>query len=194
MKADTATEQSKLAPLQAQLDQAQRDAAHAATFKAELQSLQQAMPDSPALAAFIRDANGIADASGVSWQSVTHGPPTPAPTASMSITVGIQVKGTYAQVIDYLGRSSPRCKRLVVVDSVQLTTAGHHRRDDRRRAVDRASRPGRSAARSSSRHDLGPHVRDAERDRRRRRATGASSDRSAPRRHRRRPRPATRRR
>ena len=36
-------------------------------------SLQLAMPNSPALAAFIRDANAIADQSGVAWQSVTHG-------------------------------------------------------------------------------------------------------------------------
>ena len=35
---------------------------NAAEFKAQLASLQQAMPDTPALAAFIRDANGIAAA------------------------------------------------------------------------------------------------------------------------------------
>src|SRR5207249_4978185 len=77
VKEETATQEAKLAPLQAQLAQARRDAAHAAQFKAQLESLQQAMPASPALAAFIRDANAIASASGVSWQSVTHAPPTP---------------------------------------------------------------------------------------------------------------------
>src|SRR5579863_9250125 len=75
VKADTVTERAKLQPLRAQLAQAQTDASHAAAFKAELQSLQLAMPDSPALAAFIRDANNIAAASNASWQSVTHATP-----------------------------------------------------------------------------------------------------------------------
>ena len=64
-----------------------------ATFKAQLPSLQQAVPNSPALAAFIRDANGIADASEISWQSVTHGPPAPDATGVSSIAVGIQHQG-----------------------------------------------------------------------------------------------------
>jgi Tfp pilus assembly protein PilO len=122
VRADTDIEQSKLDPLQAQLTQAQHDAAHAATFKAQLESLQQAMPDSPALAAFIRNANDISQASGVTWQSVTHGPPTVGTDGVNSITLGIQVKGTYAQVMDYLTRLS-KLDRLVVVDGVQLATA-----------------------------------------------------------------------
>jgi Tfp pilus assembly protein PilO len=122
VRADTAIQQSKLDPLQAQLAQAQRDAANAATFKAQLESLQLAMPDSPALAAFIRNANDISKASGVSWQSVTHGPPTIGADGVNSITLGIQVKGTYAQVMDYLTRLA-KLQRLVVVDGVQLSTA-----------------------------------------------------------------------
>ena len=80
------------------------------------------MPDSPALAAFIRNANDIAQASGVSWQSVTHGPPTVGLDGATSITLGIQVKGTYAQVQDYQTRLAA-LQRLVVVDGVQLSTA-----------------------------------------------------------------------
>ena len=124
VRADTAIEQSKLEPLQAQLAKAQRDAAHAAEFKAELESLQTAMPNSPALAAFIRDANDIAQSTGVSWQSVTHGPPTLGTDGVNSITLGIQVKGTYAQVMDYLGKVAG-LQRLIVVDGVQLTTAAN---------------------------------------------------------------------
>jgi Tfp pilus assembly protein PilO len=123
VRADTATEQTTLDPLEAQLAQANRDAANAATFKAQLESLQQAMPDSPALAAFIRSANDIADASGVSWQSVTHGPPTVGTDGTTTITVGIQVKGTYAQVMEYLTRLA-KLERLLVVDGVQVSTAG----------------------------------------------------------------------
>jgi len=122
VKADTADERSKLEPLQAQLSKAQRDAAHAASFKAELQSLQLAMPDSPALSAFIRDANGIAEASGVTWQSVSHSTPTEGVAGVMSITLGITVKGTYEQVMDYLSRLD-QLQRLVVVDSVQFNAA-----------------------------------------------------------------------
>ena len=123
VKADTANQESRLSPLQSQLARAQNDAAHASTFDAQLKSLQEAMPNSPALAAFIRDANQIAEQSGVAWQSVTHSPPTPGNGGSMSITVGIQVKGTYGQVLEYLNQLSA-LKRLVVVDSVQLATAG----------------------------------------------------------------------
>jgi len=122
-KAATATERAKVAPLQSQLTQARADAAHAATFKAELQSLELAMPDSPALAAFIREANGIAQASGVTWESVSHAPPTPGDGDVMSITVGITVKGTYPQLVDYLGRLAG-LQRLVVVDSVSFASAG----------------------------------------------------------------------
>lgn len=122
VKADTATERDKLQPLQSQLALAQKDASHAAQFKAELQSLQSAMPDSPALAAFIRDVNGIAAASGVSWQSVSHAQPTLGAAGVMSITVGIVVQGTYPQVMDYLGRLA-QLQRLLVVDSVQFNPA-----------------------------------------------------------------------
>jgi Tfp pilus assembly protein PilO len=119
---ETATAQSKLDPLQSQLHIAQEAAAHASTLKADLASLQLAMPDSPALAEFIRDANQISDDTGVSWQSVTHGPPTIGNDGVTSITLGIQVKGTYAQVMDYLAKLGA-LQRLVVVDGVQFSTA-----------------------------------------------------------------------
>jgi Tfp pilus assembly protein PilO len=121
-KAETETEKSKLEPLQAQLAKAQRDAANEAAFKAQLQSLRLAMPDSPALSAFIRDANSIASDSGVAWQSVTHAAPVAGTDGVMSIAVGITIKGTYPQVMDYLGRIA-ELQRLVVVDNVQFTAA-----------------------------------------------------------------------
>ena len=122
IKADTASEQAKLTPLESQLAQARKDASHAAEFKAQLVSLQAAMPDSPALAEFIRDLNGIAAASDVSWQSVTHAAPTAGTDAVMSITVGITIKGTYPQVMDYLGRLA-ELQRLLVVDNVTFNPA-----------------------------------------------------------------------
>jgi len=119
-KTDAAAQEAKLAPLQTQLNQARTDASHAAEFKAELQSLQLALPNNPALSAFIRDANGIASAAGVQWQSVTHAAPAPGVTGVESITVGLQVQGTYGQILDYLTRLASM-KRLLVVDSLQLS-------------------------------------------------------------------------
>lgn len=121
VKADTTAQEDRLAPLQRQLSLAQHDAANAAQLKAQLQSLQSAMPGSPALAAFIRDSNGIASAAGVTWQSVTHATPTPGADGVSSITVGLQVQGTYGQIVDYLGRLASM-KRLLVVDNLQLAT------------------------------------------------------------------------
>ena len=120
VKAETATEQAKLPPLQAQLAQANNDAAHAGAFKARLAALKHAVPETPELANFIRDANGIAVASGIQWQSVTHGTPLPGEAGTASIAVGIQIKGTYEQVVDYLTRMSA-LRRLLVLDSVQFT-------------------------------------------------------------------------
>ena len=122
VKSDTTTQEAKLAPLQQQLSQAQRDAAHAAEFKAELETLQLALPNSPALAAFIRNANGIASAAGVKWQSVTHATPTPGLDGVQSITVSLQVQGTYGHIIDYLSRLASM-KRLLVVDNLQLAAS-----------------------------------------------------------------------
>ncbi len=119
VKADTAAERTKLQPLQAQLAQANIDASHASTFKARLGSLKHAVPDTPALANFIRDANSLAAASHVSWLSVTHGTPSADSAAVASIALGIQIKGTYEQVLDYLSRLSS-LPRLVVVDNVTI--------------------------------------------------------------------------
>jgi Tfp pilus assembly protein PilO len=123
VKAETATERTKLQPLQAQLAQANADAAHAGTFKARLAVLKNAVPDSPELANFIRDANAIADASNIAWQSVTHGPPTTGSAGVSTIAVGIDINGTYEQVLDYLGRIAA-LKRLVVLDNVTLSGGG----------------------------------------------------------------------
>jgi type IV pilus assembly protein PilO len=123
VKAEVETEKAKLPPLQAQLAQANNDAAHAGTFKAQLAALKHALPDSPELANFIRDANAVAAASNIEWQSVSHSEPTPGADGIATITLGIQVKGTYEQVLDYLTRMSA-LKRLVVIDGLQFNGAG----------------------------------------------------------------------
>ena len=140
VKAETETERTKLQPLQAQLAQANIDAAHAGTFKARLAVLKHAVPDSPELANFIRDANAIAEASNISWQSVTHGPPTPGDAGVASITVGIQIKGTYEQVLDYLGRIA------------EAATTGRHRQ----RAVQRGRHHRRRSRQTGGGASTGP--------------------------------------
>ena len=149
VRADTAVQQSKLDPLEAQLAQAQRDAANAATMKTQLEDLQRAMPNSPALAAFIRNANDIAEASGVSWQSVTHGPPTVGLDGTTSITLGIQVKGTYPQVQDYQTRLAPRCSGSS--SSTACSCRPRRRRVRARGPTPAVRRPARSRAAPSSR-------------------------------------------
>jgi Tfp pilus assembly protein PilO len=120
VKADTEVQRAKLQPLETQLAQAHAYQAHASEFKAQLAVLQQAVPESPALAAFIRDANAIGEASRISWQSVTHGPPTPADVGTASIAVTVVIAGTYEQTMEYLGRIAA-LKRLLVIDGVQVS-------------------------------------------------------------------------
>jgi Tfp pilus assembly protein PilO len=123
VKAETEVERTKLQPLQAQLAQANLAAAHAGTFKARLAALKHAVPDSPELANFIRDANAIADASHITWQSVSHGLPAIGADGVSSIAVSIDIQGTYEQVLDYLGRIAA-LKRLVVLDNLSFSSAG----------------------------------------------------------------------
>jgi Tfp pilus assembly protein PilO len=120
VKAETQTEQAKIPPLEAQLAQANADAAHAGALKAQLAQAKRAVPELPALSAWIRDANSIAAASHLSWLSVTHAAPTASATGVSSILLGVQVRGTYEQVLDYLTRLASM-DRLVVVDGVTFS-------------------------------------------------------------------------
>jgi Tfp pilus assembly protein PilO len=122
VKDETAAERVKLQPLQAQVAQANADKAHAAAVRARLALLQHAIPETPELANFIRDANGVAAASGIDWLSVTHGEPVVGTDGTASIAVGMQIKGTYEQTVDYLTRVA-KLSRLLVIDNVQITAA-----------------------------------------------------------------------
>jgi Tfp pilus assembly protein PilO len=106
--------------LQARLAQVSDKARNEQT-KAELATLHAAVPATPQLSTFIRGANAIAAASGVSWQSVTPGEISRA-TGGTTISLGIQVKGGYAQVLDYMQRLQD-LSRLVIVDNVNIGSA-----------------------------------------------------------------------
>ena len=106
--------------LQAKLAQVSDKARNEQTKK-ELAVLHAAVPANPALASFIRQANQIAAQSGVNWMSVTPTEPTRA-TGDSAVAIGIQVKGGYAQVLDYLQRLQD-LSRLVIVDNVNISGA-----------------------------------------------------------------------
>src|SRR5262245_60598437 len=106
--------------LQAQLAQVSDKARNAATMK-ELKTLHAAVPATPQLSTFIRQANKIAAASGVSWQSVAPGQQA-GQVAANSVGLNIKVQGGYAQVLDYMQRLQD-LPRLVVVDSVNIAAA-----------------------------------------------------------------------
>lgn len=123
VKAEVELERGKLQPLQAQVALAKNDAANQATFATRLTKLQRAVPDSPALANFIRDANTAAVTSNLTWVSSTHGVPVPGLGGVASISLGIQVRGSYGASLAYLDAIAA-LKRLVVIDSVQFSPAG----------------------------------------------------------------------
>jgi Tfp pilus assembly protein PilO len=81
--------------------------------------LEAAIPKSPAEAEFLRQLDTIKAATGVQFQSVAPGPPTPAGGLT-SISVNISVKGSVQQVMSYLGRLET-LKRLFVTDTLGVT-------------------------------------------------------------------------
>jgi Tfp pilus assembly protein PilO len=86
--------------------------------------LRSAIPDEPALAEFILDANDVASTAGVDWLSVTPSRPVPAEggrPATISVDVGVD--GGYFQVLDYLDRLGAM-DRIVVIDSINASTGG----------------------------------------------------------------------
>ena len=124
VKADTDIERAKLQPLQAQLDQANADAAHADTFKAQLAALQRRCRIRRRL------RRGSA--------TRTRSPRAPMSRGSRSPTEhrrsvrpgfgrsrsGSRFQGTYAQVVEYITQLAT-LSRLVVVDGVTLTTSAN---------------------------------------------------------------------
>ncbi len=106
--------------LQAQLTQLKGLAARSTQTEAELGKLSAAIPKTPNQASFITGLNDIADASGITWQSVTMQPPAAsAGGAPETIVVQIQIQGGFFQALDYMNRLED-LDRLVVVDGVNV--------------------------------------------------------------------------
>ena len=92
-----------------------------AAQQASQRALGAAIPPSPALSTFLRQTDAIQAASGVTFQSITPSPPTMSDGAS-TISVSINIQGSYSQVTDYLDRLM-KLPRLVQVDNVSYTAA-----------------------------------------------------------------------
>jgi Tfp pilus assembly protein PilO len=107
--------------------------------RAQLESLRVAIPDEPNLAQFILDANTAANVSGIDFLSISPSPPatsggpggaagaaanpaTPSAAPAM-INLSLSVSGGYFQIVDFVNRLDA-LSRLVVIDSLSLTTGG----------------------------------------------------------------------
>jgi Tfp pilus assembly protein PilO len=120
VRADVEQAQDEQAGLRQRLEELQTIAKHAPEVRSQLAKLEDAVPSKPQLAGFITEANRIAQASGVTWVSVSPSPPELGPTGS-TIRLSIQLKGGFFQVLDYMHRLE-RLPRLVVVDSVDIAS------------------------------------------------------------------------
>ena len=91
--------------------------------EAELARLGRLIPADPDLAGAIDTLNGVAHEAQVAWSSFVPSPPSPAAAGGpTSISIGMNISGTFQQIFDYLRRLE-LLERLVVVDSIQLNAA-----------------------------------------------------------------------
>ena len=104
--------------LELRLSRLQAVQERAPELTAALSELRRAVPDDPALAQFILDANQAANESGVQFLSIA--PNVPEAGNPSSIRLSINVTGTYEAVLLYLRRLED-LPRIVVVDSLGLS-------------------------------------------------------------------------
>ena len=114
----TADAETRLKALQLQVKTATGDPQKK---KASLRDLQNAIPSTPALSAFLREVDKIRTDVGIpeAFQTITPSPPTVSGTTA-SINLGITATGSYDQMIKYVNRLNS-LSRLVVIDNVQFT-------------------------------------------------------------------------
>jgi len=133
-RASDATQKS--ATLRDQLSRLQQARQGQPLKQSQLETLRVAIPDDPALAQFILQANDAASAAGIDFLSITPTPPsssaqaatTPAGGAATGATptpirIAMTASGGYFQVLDFVNRLNG-LPRIVVVDSLQMSTQG----------------------------------------------------------------------
>ena len=120
-KKRTAAAETKSSELELRLSRLQAAQKDAPELMATSQELRRAVPATPDLAQFILDANDAASAAGVDFLSITPTPPSPTTTGGPTeIKLGINVTGSYSEVINYLDRLDD-LPRVVVIDTLGLT-------------------------------------------------------------------------
>ena len=128
--ANLATLQSQNATTQAEIATLVAFQAQLPTATAELVRLQTAIPTYPDLANFILAMNSISNESGISFISISPSQPAPEVAATTGtsplppdVSLSVQVKGGYFQVLDFLNRLD-NMPRLVVTSSLSISGSG----------------------------------------------------------------------
>jgi len=118
--------EAKQAELQNQLTALQGLQQRSAITRAKLEQVRIAIPDQPALAEFILDANAAATKAGIDFLSISPQPPTTAAVAgstpvagASTINMTINASGGYFQVLDWVNRLD-LLPRIVVIDQFSL--------------------------------------------------------------------------
>jgi Tfp pilus assembly protein PilO len=91
--------------------------------EAELVRLGRLIPADPDVAGAIDTLSDLAREAQVGWSSFAPSPPSPSAAGPTSISIRMQVSGTFQQIFDYLRRLE-LLERLVVVDGIELKAAG----------------------------------------------------------------------
>ncbi len=129
---ELASLQSQQASSRAEIASLEAFKAQLPTANAELARLTNAIPSYPQLADFILMVNRISNESGISFLSISPSQPAPqapqtstpgASTLPAAVTLGVQIKGGYFQVLDFLNRLD-NLPRLVVTSTVSLSGSG----------------------------------------------------------------------
>jgi Tfp pilus assembly protein PilO len=113
---------SDASQLQVKLTRLRDAAGHEPELQASLDRLRSAVPDAPNLAKFILDTNDVATKAGVDFLTIAPKTPEASATGPANIGLAINVKGGYAQVLDFMNQLL-RQQRVVVIDTIQVTPA-----------------------------------------------------------------------
>ena len=144
-KARAATAEAQQQQLQSEISRLKEAQRNEPANQAKLEALRTAIPDDPALGQFIIDVNDAANRSGILFMSISPSEPkagtvaaagattgttgTTVPgtrvsvvpvSAPAEISVSLQLKGGYFQVLDFLNRLDAM-PRLVVTDSINVS-------------------------------------------------------------------------
>ncbi len=98
-------------------------AANQPDFEVVRDKFNSMIPEQTDLAAFIVQANDIAEDSGLFWINIAPAEPTPGASGASEIAMTIQLEGGYYQVLDYLNQLED-LQRIVVIDAITVDASG----------------------------------------------------------------------